>query len=779
MTAATNDLASIRALRTRLWEAGFRAVPIYNPVPGQKDSGKRPHGLGWQTAARANPPACTRLPASPSATNTGILCDGFRVIDIDIEDQSRAAEVEAIAVDMFGSCPVRFRTNSGKRALFYRASEGEPSKLAITGEHGKIEILGKGQQFVAFGAHFTGAVLEWRGGEPGDFTAGDLPSVSEDEISRFLEAVRSIVGAKEDTKPAPTGNSDIGIPISEQSQLLRYEKPRPSGARERAAFEKALETECGLVASAGEGTRNDTLNKAAFNLSQMAAAGWGSPVEVNHALTDAARTCGLPAIEAAKTIRSGMEAGAQSPRPPLVDRREEREILDPSPLINGHTGQALTVVQNDDDIDPDDDDDEADEVLDEDLTHVPGFLGELIEAMVLSARRPSRRLALAAALPILGTVIGRRVAGPTRSGTHLYIIPTAATGAGKQHYLNAVERFMAAAGLSRHIGPSQFMSFGALNKFVEGAPLSICPQDEFGAVLKKISHPRASGHETMISGTLRSLWGASFETIRTPAYASVRSADLHSPALSLFAPTTADELFEGMKGRDLINGFMNRFLVIDAGERAAEREPPRDLRREAERLAPKLAEFYRLGTARRGNLSAHIDKNGDPDPEPGIIVPWQSQAANDLYLAMSEECNRRIDADTETGELYARSAEMALRIATIRACGEDPSAPTITETHMEWAGRLTMQSAELLCRAAGKHMVDPLNAAEFERKVLEKLRSSPGRKMRMRALYRTMSKNQRYAGDLDKTLKALASAGIVEVRKITGLGGSSVVVSLS
>lgn len=772
MTATTNDLAPIRALRTRLWEAGFRAVPIYNPVPGQKDSGKRPHGLGWQTAARANPPACTRLPASPSAINTGILCDGFRVIDIDIEDQSRAAEVEAIAVDMFGSCPVRFRANSGKRALFYRASEGEPSKLSITGKHGKIEILGKGQQFVAFGSHFTGAVLEWRGCEPGDFTAEDLPSVSEDEIIRFLDAARSIVGAKEEITENP-------ISARALASVLPRKEITDTGPRERAAFEKALETECGLVATAGEGTRNDTLNKAAFNLSQMAAAGWGSPVEVNHALIDAARTCGLPAIEAAKTIRSGMEAGAQSPRPPLVDRREEREILDPSPLINGHAGQAMTVVQDDDDIDPEDDDDDTDEVLDEDLTHVPGFLGELIEAMVLSARRPSRRLALAAALPILGTVIGRRVAGPTRSGTHLYIIPTAATGAGKQHYLNAVERFMAAAGLSRHIGPSQFMSFGALNKFVEGAPLSICPQDEFGAVLKKISHPRASGHETMISGTLRSLWGASFETIRTPAYASVRSADLHSPALSLFAPTTDGELFEGMKGRDLINGFMNRFLVIDAGERAAEREPSRDLRREAERLAPKLAEFYRLGTARRGNLSAHIDKNGDPDPEPGIIVPWQSQAANDLYLAMSEECNRRIDADTETGELYARSAEMALRIATIRACGEDPSAPTITETHMEWAGRLTMQSAELLCRAAGKHMVDPLNAAEFERKVLEKLRSSPGRKMRMRALYKSMSKNQRYAGDLDKTLKALASAGIVEVRKLQLPGGSSTIVSLS
>jgi len=771
-------------------------VPVYGINAQVSSPGKQPAGTGWQNAARANPPACSRLPVSPGATNTGILCDGLRPLDIDIDDPAAADEIERIACDLFGSCPVRFRTNSGKRTLLYRASEGEPSKRVLAGTAGKIEVLGRGQQFVAFGMHPSNAVLEWRGGEPGEVRLADLPAVSEDEITQFLDAVRSIVGAD-----APAGRGDIDIPITEQKQSITSQSTRPAVASGQSDFfrivnDRALSNIGAWVTAIFPGARHhdgtgayritskqlgralqEDLSISPEGIVDFGVADMGDARQGKRTPIDIVIDYGIErdAVSAAGWMcdRLGVDPDA------IWKRNDALPVLDPSPLLKGRLRVVESIDAPEEGGDDEGDDEGSDGApLDEDLTRVPGLLGDMIEAMVSSARRPSRRLALAAALPILGTVIGRRVAGPTRSGTHLYVIPTASTGVGKQHYLNAVERFMSAAGLGRHIGPSQFMSFGALNNFVESAPLSICPQDEFGAIIKKISHPRASGHETMISGTLRSLWGASFETVRTPAYASTRSVELHCPAMSLFAPTTPEELFEGMKGRDLVNGFMNRFLVIDAGERSIEREPSRDLRKESERLAPILSEFYRLGSAKRGNLSAHVDKNGDPDPEPSIVVPWKTQAAHDDYLALSAECERRRDEDSENGALYARTAEMAIRIATIRACSEDREAPMITETHVAWAARICIQSAELLCAAADRHMVDPLGAAEFERKVLEKLRRSPNRRMKMRTLYLAMSKNQRYAGDLEKTLKALAGAGIVELRKVQVPGGTSTYVAM-
>jgi hypothetical protein len=62
-------------------------------------------------------------------------------------------------------------------------------------------------------------------------------------------------------------------------------------------------------------------------------------------------------------------------------------------------------------------------------------------------------LALGAALTVVGTAIGRSMAGPTNSGTHLYVIALAPKGAGKDHPLQACGRLLRDAGMSHHIGP--------------------------------------------------------------------------------------------------------------------------------------------------------------------------------------------------------------------------------------------------------------------------------------------------------------------------------------
>ena len=76
----------------------------------------------------------------------------------------------------------------------------------------------------------------------------------------------------------------------------------------------ALEDELAKVASATEGTRNDTLNIAALSLGQLCAAGLLDEGEVSLMLCDVAQYAGLPITEIRATIRSGMRAGAANPR---------------------------------------------------------------------------------------------------------------------------------------------------------------------------------------------------------------------------------------------------------------------------------------------------------------------------------------------------------------------------------------------------------------------------------------------------------------------------------
>jgi hypothetical protein len=76
----------------------------------------------------------------------------------------------------------------------------------------------------------------------------------------------------------------------------------------------ALEAETDQVARAPEGTRNDTLNRAAFALGRLVGAGMLDAREVAAELEAAARSAGLGRAETRRTIRSGMTAGRRQPQ---------------------------------------------------------------------------------------------------------------------------------------------------------------------------------------------------------------------------------------------------------------------------------------------------------------------------------------------------------------------------------------------------------------------------------------------------------------------------------
>jgi hypothetical protein len=75
----------------------------------------------------------------------------------------------------------------------------------------------------------------------------------------------------------------------------------------------ALEAETARVARAAVGSRNDTLNRAAFALGRLVGAGLLDERTVSRELTTAARWAGLGRVEIARTIHSGLTAGRRQP----------------------------------------------------------------------------------------------------------------------------------------------------------------------------------------------------------------------------------------------------------------------------------------------------------------------------------------------------------------------------------------------------------------------------------------------------------------------------------
>ena len=116
--------------RTALLCNGYMPLAVYGADQAWlgTDAGRAPAGEDWADGARAR--ARQRdwsEPVSAEASNTGILCDGLRVIEVDVEDPPLSGSVfDAMCHRLGHPKAVRFRENSLCFAAIYCAAEGSP-----------------------------------------------------------------------------------------------------------------------------------------------------------------------------------------------------------------------------------------------------------------------------------------------------------------------------------------------------------------------------------------------------------------------------------------------------------------------------------------------------------------------------------------------------------------------------------------------------------------------------------------------------------------------------
>ena len=258
--------------------------------------GKRPALRGnWQDLATTDP-GRVRAWWTRTAYNIGIACgpSGLIVIDLDIPHGEQPGDpTAATGADVLtGLCEQHGQpyplptyavdTPSGGTHLYYAAPDGRVRN--------STRRLGPLIDVRADGGYVIGAGS--RIGERAYTVWDERPPIPMPPwIADLLES-----------KPPPAA-AGLSVPV-----------PVPRGAQGAAYAMAALRDEARLVATARPGTRNDTLNRAAFNLGQLAAAGLLPPLAVISALASAAERAGLPEGEVRRTVRSGMTAGARYPR---------------------------------------------------------------------------------------------------------------------------------------------------------------------------------------------------------------------------------------------------------------------------------------------------------------------------------------------------------------------------------------------------------------------------------------------------------------------------------
>ena len=128
--------------------------------------------------------------------------------------------------------------------------------------------------------------------------------------------------------------------------LIELAKPK---TRASAWARAALDRECKAVAAAQPGTRNDTLNRAAFNLFQIVAGGGLDEKEVHDRLFEAAETCRLVADDGAASVEATINSAAQAARSRPRTRPQPPPQAGSRPIIQIIAGQLPRILSETED----------------------------------------------------------------------------------------------------------------------------------------------------------------------------------------------------------------------------------------------------------------------------------------------------------------------------------------------------------------------------------------------------------------------------------------------
>jgi hypothetical protein len=206
----------------------------------------------------------------------------IRTGDLLVVDEDRLGALDEVATALGETIPeTRVAQTASGRHFYFSQPEGQRIRNTAGKLAEGIDTRGDGGYVVAPPSiHPSGAIYGWLS----EANGVPLPDWMAERLVRH----------QPERKPMP---ADISFALG----------TTPYG-------QQALDQEINAVANAVEGTRNHTLNTAAFALGQLVAGGEVDAHDAWSSLEAAAQAAGLPQIESNKTIRSGFTAGEAEPR---------------------------------------------------------------------------------------------------------------------------------------------------------------------------------------------------------------------------------------------------------------------------------------------------------------------------------------------------------------------------------------------------------------------------------------------------------------------------------
>ena len=190
-------------------------------------NGKVPVMSGWQKGTVTAEYIAAKRAEYPEAINTGLRTGALVGVDIDIKNADHAAQMKALTFKTLGETPL---VRVGAKGFMLCYSNATPiKKCMVAAKDGtKVEILGTGQQFIAYGIHpDTNQLYQWiniddlGSLDPLNVSFSELPVVTPYQLRTFLHDAEALL------KELSYSETKITNGLRETNEILSSNKGNP------------------------------------------------------------------------------------------------------------------------------------------------------------------------------------------------------------------------------------------------------------------------------------------------------------------------------------------------------------------------------------------------------------------------------------------------------------------------------------------------------------------------------------------------------------------------
>jgi|GEM_PF-391786 len=324
---------------------------------------------------------------------------------------------------------------------------------------------------------------------------------------------------------------------------------------------------------------------------------------------------------------------------------------------------------------------------------IPGVLQEVVDYYNATAIKPQPQFAVQAALAFGSVVLGRHWSTNRKNFTSLYFLNLAPTAGGKEHAKRVIEEFLTEAGLDTLTGPKNYASEAGVFSTLLTKPRHICITDEFGRYLSSARGGAGNANKSEAQSALMEVFGRLDGMWQTNGYSTrgmtkeqadaQNNAKVVRPALTLLGMTTPQSFYDALGQKDILDGFLNRFLIVESplGRQSSREVDDSALPKRVVRWARQKAWEIGGDDDDLEGMRAMVEPSFAPEP---VLVPF-SKACGPILAEMEQAVSREMDRLDACGmaELYGRTREIAMRMSLIVAVSDD--CDVIRPKHLEWA----------------------------------------------------------------------------------------------